>query len=199
MKKKTNSKTDNKVLVMFIGIVLVVLAGAYVFVSKYSYYNDAAKQASMTQVRELILMALDNIKKDVPVDAKTGDLYFPESKLYLPNPMSNQRLTYNYSPASEGVSEELSVSLRQVPGVHELYSAKNETELFSLVSNIQACSRGVKLVYDGKSLEEQDQANKLVETIKLDNGKNLLMYVEDKCDNVAFDNLVEMLKNIKSY
>lgn len=198
MKKKIKKNwflAHKKITVLVLGFSLALLTGLYFVAAKLAYVNDAANQASMVQVRELIVMAVENLKKDVPVDAKTGDLYFPESKLYVPNPKSNLRLTYAWYSADDGSQEELSVSLSQVPGTTGLYSAKNMDEMFNAVPKLQSCSRGVKLL--NSKTTGDNPSGQLKKVVTLQNGKELYLYVEKDCSEL--DEVVDLLSGIRSY
>ncbi len=198
MKKKTKKNfflAHKKITALLSGVALVLLVGFSFLAAKIVYISDAANQASIAPIRELLIMAAENLKKDVPVDAKTGDLYFPESKLFLPNPKSNLKLTYAWYPAADGSQEELSVSLSQVPGITDLYSARNTDEIFRSVPKLQSCSRGVKLLHN--KTNNDDSSGQLKKAVVLQNGKELYMYTEKDCPEL--DEVVDLLSNIQSY
>lgn len=196
-KEKNWVLTHKKIATLAFGISISLLVGLYFIAAKVVYVNDAANQASMVQVRELIVMAVENLKKNVPVDPKTGDLYFPESSLFLPNPKSSMKLTYAWYPADESSSsqDELSVSLLQVPGTTNLYSARNIDEMFRAVPKLQSCSRGVKLL--PSKTTDDNYLGQLKKVVALQNGKELYMYAEKDCPEL--DEVVDLLSNIRSY
>jgi hypothetical protein len=193
--KKNWLSTHKKTTALVVGVVLVLAAGFYFAAAKIDYINGAADQSSAASIRELILMASQDLKKDVPVEPKTGDLYFPESRLFLPNPKTTLKLTYAWAPPAEGVREELSVSFVQIPGASELYSARNVHELFETVPKLQSCTRGIKLVYD--KFPADDLSNQLKHVVKLNNGKELYIYVEKDCPEL--NKAADLLTNIRAY
>ena len=199
-KSKDTKKWTSKKKVIVVSIVLLASAllvlGASIGTAVARYYNDAATQASMVQIREVILLAVDNLKKDVPVEPKTGDLYFPESKLYLPNPKTLPKLTYAWYPGDDVTNEELSVSLLQIPGINGLYNARNHEEMFEALPKLQSCSRGVKLTYQ-ELPHDADPKNELKHEKILQNGKKLYVYLEETCPEL--NHVAELLRSIQSY
>lgn len=174
----------------------ILLLGGYFAVYKIQYYNDAANQAGLVQVRELILLAMRGTKKDAPVDPQTGDIYFPESGLYLPNPGLPMTITYYFDKGNGTDSPyELSVSTYPVKGTHTLYTVTNHEEMFAAVPKLQACSRGVKIVQ--QKFPGDDSQNELKHTVNLVDGRVLFIFLEKDCPEL--DDLADTLKNIKSY
>ncbi|HSW79284.1 MAG TPA: hypothetical protein VLG47_00735 [Candidatus Saccharimonadales bacterium] len=196
--KKIKSKTPytSKKSVLLIIAVLIVLVGGYFAVGWVQAYNSAADQANIVSIRELIINAVRGLKKDAPIDPKTGDVYFPEARLYLPNPDTPQTLTYlNDAGDGSDSKSEISVSTYPVFGTANLYEARNIKQLFDAVPKFQACARGVKLVY--KQFPSSDTTNVLQRTVHLNNGKTLYVYQEKNCPELG--NLSIMMKNLKSY
>ena len=198
MKKKSSRWSSQKLVGL--GVLLVVLialaTGACLVTQKVRYYNAAANQANMVGIRELVLLAVRGLKKDAPVDARTGDVYFPESHLFLPNPKMALPLTYMFDTGDITDSQgELSISTYPVFGTTELYSAKDAKDMFAAVPKLQACSRGIKLVY--KQYPANDSHNLLKHTVLLSNGKTLYIYVEKDCPNLNLT--ADLLQRIQSY
>lgn len=203
MKKNINKcaiwhKKKSVVLAVIVALVMFVLIGGLLLFSvlKVRYYNEAANQAGLVQVRELILLAVRGVKKDAPVDARTGDVYFPESKLYLPNPGMTLPLTYLYDKGDvANFQVELSVSTYPVRGTEALYIARNQENLFAAVPKLQSCSRGIKLVY--QRFSNNDIENELRHTVLLNNGKELYVYLEKDCPELK--ETADLFKNISAY
>ena len=202
MKKQAKTTTKfwpkNKFLVIAIIVLVLILGwfGATYGVSKVRYYNDAANQASMTQMRELILLAVRGVKKTAPVDSRTGDVYFPEAKMYLPNPSTALLLTYLYDKGNVADSQsELSVSTYPVRGTERMYIAKNATELWDAVPHLQACSRGIKIVR--QKFPASDTQNVLRQTVHLNNGQDMYVYFEKDCPELA--STADLFTNLKAY
>ncbi len=185
-----------------IKVAIVVLAtgglvlGAAFGISKVHYYNDATDQANLVEIRELILLAVRSLKKDAPVEPRTGDIYFPESKLYVPNPGNILPFTYLYDKGDVTNSQaELSISTYPVRGTEALYTARNQFELFAAVPKLQACSRGIKVV--DKPFPSSDTDNVFKHQVQLKNGRTVYIYVEKACPELS--ETADIFKNIQSY
>jgi hypothetical protein len=198
MKKQTHkNKFWFKRNILFITLgMIVIFAGAFLATERIHYYNTAADQANIVEIRSLILLATNNIKKSAPVDPKTGDIYFPEAKLYLPNPRSARTLTYQYD-AGNGIGSHaaLSISTSPVLGTQFLYTAKNTSTMFKSVPHLQACSRGIQLVYN--KLSSNDTQNIFKNTIRLNNNRDLYIYVDKDCPEL--NDTVTLLGSIQPY
>ena len=203
MKNKINKsnlwhKKKTIVLTVIVALVVFTLIGAALLfsVAKVRYYNEAANQSGLVQVRELILLAVRGLKKDAPIDARTGDVYFPESKLYLPNPGTALPLTYLYDTGDVTNSQgELSISTYPVRGTEALYIARTQENLFAAIPKLQSCSRGIKLVY--QKFADNDMENELRHTILLNNGKELHIYLEKGCPELT--ETADLFKNLRVY
>lgn len=196
--KKTAYSAKKKSLILAITIALVALIGlGTVFgVAKMRYYKDTVDQASTVSMRELVLLAVKGLKKDAPVDARTGDIYFPESKLYLPNPKLPLTVTYLFDTGDITNSQsELSVSTYPLRGTEALYSARNDKELFVAIPKLQACSRGIKIVH--QKFPASDTQNILKQTVHLNNGQDIYVYLENDCPELGAT--ADLFANIKAY
>jgi hypothetical protein len=198
MKEQNKHWTVRKCLLLAaisFGVVVMAVGGAFA-IQRVRSYNDASNQADIVGIRELILLAVRGLKKDAPVDPRTGDVYFPESKLYVPNPGFTLPLTYLQDTGNVTDSQgELSVSTYPVRGTQALYTARNSQELFAAVPKLQACSRGVKLVY--APFPANDTQNVLKHTVHLQNGKHLYVYVEKDCPEL--NGLADALQQVKAF
>jgi len=203
MKKKINKsdirhKKKAVTLTIIASLVLVTLIGVVLLfgAAKVRYYNEAANQAGLVQVRELILLAVRGLKKDAPIDHRSGDVYFPESNLYLPNPGTALPLTYLYDTGDVTNSQgELSISTYPVRGTEALYIARTQENLFAAVPKLQSCSRGIKLVY--QKFPDNDVENELSHRIVLNNGKELYIYLEKGCPELK--ETADLFKNLQAY
>ncbi|MBI1857060.1 hypothetical protein HY003_01435 [Candidatus Saccharibacteria bacterium] len=196
--KKATGKTEKKLITTAVLIVIAVLVviGTVLGIYKVRYYNDAASQAGLVQIRELILLAVRGLKKDAPVEPRTGDIYFPESKLYLPNPGVALPLTYLYDKGDITNSQgELSISTYPVRGTEALYTARTQASLFATVPKLQACSRGIKLVHN--QFPASDVDNELKHKVQLNNGQTLYLYLEKACPELS--ETADLFKSIQSY
>lgn len=182
---------------LFVGLIIFILALFYIYgIPMARYYRDGIRQAHMVQIRELIMTAVQNLKKTAPVDPKTGDVYFPESRLYLPRP--DYALEISYRQDSGDISDansELTVSTRSTFGSTKMYSANTIDELFEQVPKLQACSRGVKIV--SAKFDINDEQNQLKHTITLNNGQTRYIYLEKECPEL--EPLADILQNLRAY
>jgi hypothetical protein len=176
-----------KTLAVAAVVVGVIWGWAYV-----ERLNAAAFQAEITPIREMLIDAVRNTKADAPVDPKTGDIYFPQARLYVPNDSSYTQLTYAYSPG-DGADLTIANKTALNQGIVSMYNAQGFNELFSKVPYLQACQRGVTVVYQ----QLNDAEKELRQTVQLANGKTAYLYIEKSCPELH--ETAELLKNLKSY
>lgn len=173
---------------MVITVALVAILGACSLWYK-GYRQD--EKGSVLAVTELIVRAAEDLKADAPVEAKTGDVYFPQARLYVPAPAEPLRLTYAYDPTEKV----LSVSSRGIFGrkAAKLYQTNTVKDSFEHVPELQACQRGVSVAYTQISGRAKD----LKHTARLQNGNDLYMYAEAACPDL--EEVITVLKNVQSY
>ncbi len=179
---------------IFYSIILVIFLFAIGLISALLINQVKKQDIQVASVQ--IASAINYEKKDVPIDPKTGDLYFPESRLFVPNPKSHLTLTYQWHGEGESPEGELSVSTKPVPEIHKIYLAKNQKELSDILSKVLSCSRGVKISYQ-ELTSDMETVNKLMHTVSLKNGKVAYVYVEESCTEL--ETVAEILKNLQSY
>lgn len=197
---KRNSTNKNiKFIWKTVGLVIIIIV---LMVGVYFGFIAVSiiKQAEVAPLRELIIKSAEGVKKVAPVEARTGDVYFPESKLYLPRPNIVQTITYNYiegdaSNLEVDIQPELSISTEPIWGTTSLYQAKDSKALFNEIPKFLACSRGVKLVY--QAIPNNSTSHDLKHTVYLNNGKTLYIYQEKLCPEL--NNLVDQLTNIRTF
>jgi hypothetical protein len=175
-------------------ILLVLAIGVSVKVMFLQRYMDNLERADTIVLTQQIIHAAEATKLVAPVDAKTGDTYFPQAKLYLPVAAPTAVLTYFYD--SNNTGHELSISNKIVfsQNASRLYNAHNTTEVFAAVPRLQACQRGVEIAT--RQLEPNKEQT-LAETVKLSNGRTLYLYTEKQCPDLGYT--VGLLKNLKAY
>lgn len=195
--KRATRQTKKKLIIgAIVATVSLVLVGAILGIYKVRYYNDAATQAGLVQIRELIILAARGLKKDAPVEPRTGDVYFPEAKLYLPNPGTVLPLTYLYDKGDVTNSQaQLSISTYPVRGTVALYSSRSQESLFAAVPKFQACLRGIKLVRQPFATSDVD--NELRHKVLLNNGQTLYVYLEKACPDLR--ETADLFRSIQSY
>ena len=201
MKQKTQKSrawAKRKLLAVASAVLFVsiITSGAVISCAKIHEYQQAADEASIVSVRELILLAMRGLKKDAPVDPRTGDIYFPESRLYLPNPHQVLAITYLVDSGDVTDSQsELSISSYPVRGTTALYTAQNSQQLFAAVPKLQACSRGIKIVH--RLFPSTDTQNELKQTVDLHNGQTAYIYLEKDCPEL--NDVANLFKNLRAY
>jgi hypothetical protein len=178
--------------------VAIVEAAGYYAVTKVIFYNDAANSASIASIREMIFNAVDSLKAPAPVEAQTGNIYFPQARLYLPASKEtlNQKLNYAYylddkSGGQLSVTNDVTMNLIK----SRTYSSKDLEALFDQVPHLQACSRGISVSY--KKVSQDESGAKLKQAVHLNNGKTVYLYLEDACPELK--ETVSQLKNLRAY
>jgi hypothetical protein len=192
MPQKVSAKNKNKpalILLGGVGLLLISLIG--VVCVQWYQINFIDRKLAITQLSTMIEAAVMGLQTSAPVDPKTGDIYFPQAKLYLPAPANGTDLTYHYDADGEG----LSISDRKVLSMEsaKLRNVQRLDDLGPEVPGLQACSRGVRVTYS--SLETGDQL-KLYASVPTSNG-HINIYKEEAC--AALNSTAEMLKNIRPY
>lgn len=202
-KQRRKSLVTSKFNLGLIGIlaVLVIIQLAFnTFVWRHAINRDDGRIAS------LILDATDNLGSPVPVEAQTGKFYIAAERLMLPSlPADEQRLTYVYNPAGGGSPAEIMFTTRGLTAqsrndINNAASsnlpAREKTEkIFGFVPELQACSRGVHVVFG-----EPEDTSHLTDagTKTLADGRSIRFYTEVGC-SVDQEALLTYLKRIESY
>lgn len=193
-------KSQKKVLsfnykkVLLIALVLVVsMMGLYYY---QFFIKPTVAQAEISQMREMMLLSVEAVKKDAPVEAKTGDVYFPGARLFVPAPVSSlDVLTYSYD--DDGTSQpDFSISNKRIFNLNasKVYAANNMNELLEQIPKLQACQRGISILY---AQNDDDSLGDLKQMVDLSNGKKLYMYADSACPEL--NDVLPLLKQIKTY
>lgn len=192
---KTKKQTFNKKAFLKITIPAVVMLLVIVSAAGYALYRPIVDNP--TNIREALVRASRDSHINAPIDAKTGDVYFPEMKLYVPRGEGQiASLTYRYDASYDGWPESVSVTSRDVTNQSEsdLYNAIDSRKVFDKVPYMQACRRGLTLTtqplpnLDGEKLHHQQV---------LQDGRTLYVYTDTGCH--ALSEVVDQIKTIGSY
>jgi len=195
-KTKITKKTTPKHKAWFyIGIAAIILPllvlGFFGKLFIWDRFQDGKHMDETYTIRHLVLEAAGNLKVDAPVDPKTGDIYFPQAKLYVPAGNTfERRLTYSYDEFSGlSVSNKMVFSKYTVP----LYTATNLKDLFAAIPKLQACQRGITVAF----AESPHEGTELKATVDVGNGKTAYLYADIGCADL--ENTVNILKELHSY
>ncbi len=150
------------------------------------------------QFRELILS--NNLARArAPIDPKTGDVYFPEAKLYLPKQVltdtrSSDQFFYMYHDNELAVASVYDIQQAS----NKLIAADNLDVLSKNLPKYQACSNGMVVMLDqsNKPTLLGDSAV-LKATARLENGRSAHIYLDNECPEM--NDKVETLKGLKPY
>lgn len=197
--KKNNKNFKQKRMLVIALLFIVIAAGVYLSYNKILLVSYTFNQAKMNTFREMVISANANLKKDAPIDAKTGDIYFPEAKLFLPNDAYGKpRLLYEFDPAGNGGGDQLSVSDKNLVNFKSanLYNAQNINHMMEMVPILQACQRGVSVGFSEPTIDSGD-APEIKKTISINNGKTIYLSYEKACPEL--EELVNTLTKLKSY
>ena len=180
-------------------IIIASLLAGFAFTIKLLHadrYNQSAEVAGTVAIRELIIGAVEGLKRDAPIEAKTGDIYFPEARLMLPaSPLA--RLTYAYEPDSPDINLTVSDHRAISQASYAMYNATSTQKVFEAAPKLQSCSRGVR-VLEKQITTNEEPLSELKGTVQPGNGKTLYLYVEKECATELNDT-VEFLKKLKAY
>ena len=200
IQKKNQQKTFkiNNKTALILAVVAALLLG--IFFIQY-YVKPTLAQVDVFTIREAIIKSAELTKKPAPVDAKTGDVYFPEAKLYIPNPGGLDALTYDYYQNDQTNDEaELSIANRRIFGAtsSKLYTASNLDELFAMLPVLQACQRGITLRYS--MIPPQDAGDRILTgNVTLNNSKTLYLYKDKVCTDLEISSTIDIVKTIRAY
>lgn len=200
MKHTTAQKNQNK-RALYIKIAswvvcIVVLGAAAMW---YVLYRGAVDDP--TAIRESLVGALTTGSKPAALEPKTGDVYFPEAKLFLARNqdiLPEYRYTYESYAQNGQTSEMHSVAITtnavMSTAISRLYSAQDSLTLFKRVPHAQSCARGVLLTdqalvqLDGRVLHTRQSVG---------NDRELYVYTDPGCPEA--DELLADIARIRAY
>jgi hypothetical protein len=215
MKHKFELEVRKRFLTVLFVILVIIFA---IFQGLYDWHvhqvNDFNDQAFFGQplIVSLLDNAVNNLNAPAPVDAQTGQVYFPDVHLQLPAPSQNYALrkieyantssdgSFSLQVTSEGIISEaenkLLVAQANAQAAHKNYQ-NVLMAIYRQVPNLQACTRGVQLFYNAQNQTGSDY--KLQFTKKLNNSKTLYAYTETTCVSQDLPTLINYLKQIQGY
>lgn len=198
MAKKSNKQKLgwSKKVYAYGGVAVLIVLIACI-VGGCAMWRSHSKQSKTDKLitAELLVRADEGIMTPAPLDAQTGNIYFPQARLFVPMQDSYIQLTYAYSPGGVGGIPQLDVSSKSIfnASAAKLYTAlANGDDIFTYVPKMQACQRGVHIVYNPLA-----EAGQPAYTTQLNNGKTAYMYIEKACPEL--NDVVHILKDIQAY
>lgn len=164
-----------------------------------------------TTVFTLIGQAVDNLNKPAPVDPASGAVYLTDAKLRLPPaPQPLSQVLYSYSNWDNGADAELHVTTQQAIGTAKsrMWSAEADgtsntadrfTRGFEQVPRLQACSRGITVLFSAQPAASYQVKPENIKQLK--DGRTMYIATDDvtKCDNGTLTSLVDYVKQAESY
>jgi hypothetical protein len=196
--KKTAQKvySHKHVSVSLVVLAVALILSAILTTVKLKDYVQSNEAIGVISLRENILMANKNLHKRAPVDPKTGDIYFPDAKLFVAQNSMLADLTYSYEQNGFN-GEEISISTEAVFNKMsaELYLAQNTQELLGGMPKLQSCQRGIRLTQS--KIENANNEGSYNEIVALPSGKQYYMFVEASCQELF--SVAAALKNIQTY
>lgn len=204
-KKQFNKKAFLKIVIPTCVIAFAVLVGVAMIVQQ----RDAAHREleATNGARDALVHAFtEDLTPAAPVDAKTGDTYFPALRLYLPYTQEQDSLD-NYIYQVDGYGDKhpepvINVSTRRTvsAATSDLYNARDLIDLYNKVPHAQSCVRGVSLAIQPiKNLGQgNDQMRrKLHHKQVLDDGRELYFYYEPGCSELT--KVIDQLNGLRTY
>jgi uncharacterized protein (UPF0333 family) len=192
VKAKRVTKSSNYfIIIASILLLIASLAVAYVYGRNHSS-NDS------TALRSALMASAANVNSPVPLDARSGDVYFADMKLTIPKSTAVSDLTYNYNRDEiDGKNiDVLALGNKQV--FSENVSYMNETQgyedVFNTFSEVQDCLSAVLITSD---IYSQDDKFDLYEKKTLADGRVIYIYTNSKCE--TSQRTLDQVKNIQSY
>lgn len=193
--KKNSQKIQLKTVGYVVAVVMAILTGAVL----YAQQQRLSRLTDLSNLREMVFLAIDNVKSPAPVDAKSGHTYFPQANLVLARqlPSIQQKLTYNADPEDVRAKVVLSVSSELLINTlkSKAMNAQTQEEFFEQLPHLQACSRGIAVTYEQLKPGEDEEI--LRDSIQLSNGKTAYIYSENACPEL--NDLVNDFKNLQAY
>jgi hypothetical protein len=165
----------------------------------FQYYGKSAEKAQSEPIRDFMIAEINEGMADAPVDAKSGDIYFPEFRMYLPRPAQRDeqlRLKYTFFSDGSGPAKEFHVTDRKVLSrlSNGLRSAPNLNTVWDTVPHLQACASGLTV---SEQRHDEPSGPELKHVVKLDDGRTVYIYLDQTCTELT--TLTDRLANLKSY
>jgi hypothetical protein len=200
MKAKNKKYTWRTCIPQFLLITVLVvqafaIAGLFIWVRTMHYQID---QVQAHVLGTQIVAATDGLTKAAVADGPTGNVYFPELKLFLPASQdfyqgSRYSLTQTDDKGTQAlhIIDDFAYNRARLKVVNVGHSVQ---EVFAGVPHLQACARGYYVLFDGQtSANIPEQFSK-----QLKDGRTVHVRLDPDCEeNKAV--FLPYLKQIESY
>jgi len=154
-------------------------------------------------IRSMVFNAVDGLRKQAPVDVKTGDHYIPEARMVVPHNQLLKSLVYSYEPASKGdggevfdeeltLSSPATISRAKVPGT----AAVGVEALFESIPELQACSRAFVIKF--VDTKPQFSETTLQAKVSLEDGRTAYIYKDVGC-KIDTEEVQNALLKVRSF
>jgi hypothetical protein len=192
-------------------LLVVVLFQAAV---DYLVYRRVYQNGDVSGVSHLIIAAVDNLHQPVPVEAATGKQYLAQFRIVFPADTKNELgpLDYSYFPPIDTAAPLLQITQHRIVKAaeakllsagqgHSIWQPQDPTEVFEQVPSLQACSRGVYVLFDDVDVKQYGEGLQPRGTKQLADGRTLRFFTEQpqRCSATNFDSLITYLKTAQSY
>jgi len=168
------------------------------------HFWRVARYPTGEPITSMIIQSVRGFLSPAVVEPISKKVYLPSASLVLP-PYSQDvpGLEYSYVPSFDGSDAEASVTVTNAVsvGISKLLNAEgvgqqqhNPSKLFDAVPELQACARGVHLVFGTKSTYDHLEFTK-----QLHDGRTMYAYSEKTKCSYEFTNLVTYLRDAESY
>ncbi|HSX15993.1 MAG TPA: hypothetical protein VLF40_04340 [Candidatus Saccharimonadales bacterium] len=207
MAKQTTKKilgkfTWRRLVCLAVVAVAVVLLAAQVCLDVRFW--RVARYPSGEPITSMIIQSVRGFLSPAVVEPVSKKVYLPSASLVLP-PYSTEvpGLEYSYIPSFDGSDAEASVTVTNAVsvGISKLLNAEgvgqqqhNPSKLFDAVPELQACARGVHLVFGTKSTYDHLEFTK-----QLRDGRTMRVYSEKTKCSYPFTDLISYLQGAESY
>ena len=178
----------------FISAVFVlVIAGISTLVGLQIEFNiNQSNRIQSTKMQNMLVSAISSSSLPVNIDAKTGDAYFSDVRLMIPN-INDDVARMRYGLAQED-DQLLTLSPPLSTYLQKILNEDTTSKIFDQVPVAQACSRGFSI----RSSQVQDSSQmKEVSMKTLGDGRTIYIYQEKEC--TILEDYIDVVKSIQSY
>jgi hypothetical protein len=196
------SKTQSRSMLLGFLLVSIVVFGALVWAGwQTNRLNYVYDQTTINTVREQALLTARLSKTPVPIDAKSGELFFAQEKLYLPAKDEERRLNFGYLPSTSTNAGEWDLSVSSdfafMIGANKVYGATDTNQLYRAIAELDSCQRGVRVVEKRTPTLDNESTLVFKRSVAVSDTRTVYLYADKGCSNL--DDVVYQLQSLKAY